>query len=436
MQKESDRIGEWCLIESNPCIFYDMLKRMGAKDLSVEDVYDLTYFDDYINNKDVITVQNILSIEKYRSQKEKDDITTITTEEKELYSSDISLEEKYTKLLKNHNYVYGIIFLFNIGKSYNRKKYIEHDIPENMFFAKQVIPNACATQAILSIVLNKDIPLNEEIENLKSFTLNFDSSMKGLTLSNCHFLRNIHNSYKAPIYIDKEDLYDEKKKSSDSFHFVSYIQHGERVYLLDGLQDGPVLINPSAEVAETVAPTEAAAEVEVTSIATKEQDWMEIARLHIKKEIEQMISSQDETENRFNILAIVKDKQSIIEDYMKIHRIIRQRVNIKLISEGENIELTDEVNEDEYTSLNLPSIDDLPEDTYKLYDILHKSSEEINYLEKLYAEQMEIKNLWQKERTFKFYNFYPFIMSSLNLMAKHNILKDVYQKEKAKKSSM
>ncbi|EWC75910.1 hypothetical protein C923_03359 [Plasmodium falciparum UGT5.1] len=235
MARDNENIlEEWCLIESNPCIFYDMLKRMGATEISVEDVYSLSYFDDYINNKEIINMNHILGVDTYLGENNKTlDKENNVVDVIELYKNNICMEDKYNKLLKHHSYIYGIIFLFNIGKHYKNNKYIEHNVPDNLFFAKQVIPNACATQAILSIVLNKDIELNDEIKNIKTFSLNFDSSMKGLTLSNCTFLRNIHNSYKPPIYLDKEDVHHDKKKSEDSFHFVSYISFQDKVYLLD-----------------------------------------------------------------------------------------------------------------------------------------------------------------------------------------------------------
>ncbi|VTZ68742.1 ubiquitin carboxyl-terminal hydrolase UCH54, putative [Plasmodium chabaudi chabaudi] len=419
MQSENDSIGEWCLIESNPCIFYEMLKQMGAKDISAEDVYDLEYFDNYINNKDEITIENILSIQEYRNEKEKE--AGLEAEMgTEPYINNTDLEDKYNKLLNNFSHVYGIIFLFNIGKTYDRKRYKEHNVPENLFFARQVIPNACATQAILSIIFNKNIQLNENIENIKTFSINFDSTMKGLTLSNCNFLRNIHNSFKTPIYIENDDLYHDKKKESNSFHFVSYIEFEKSVYLLDGLQEGPILITDENSD-------------EQTGLAN---DWITIARNHIKKDINIMSTSNEDTENRFNILTIVKDKQSIIEEYINIHRILKQRANIKLVSLGEDIELHDEINEDDYSFSNkIPSIDQLPSDIEKLHNISNKSSIEINYLEKLLTKEIELKASWDKERTFKFFNFYPFIISSINLMAKHKILKPSYEKEKQKRST-
>ncbi|KJP86107.1 hypothetical protein AK88_04230 [Plasmodium fragile] len=432
MQKSnSDSLSEWCLIESNPCIFNDMLSRMGAKNLSVEDVYDLGFFEDYIWNRGVVSVENVLGIEEYRSEKEKGWATSPmedgegatntpaqkTDLQKGLYSSTVTTEDKYNKLIKNESNVYGIIFLFNIGKSYKRNKFVEHSVPENLFFAKQVIPNACATQAILSIVLNKEVELNEEIKNIKSFSDNFDSSMKGLTLSNCNVLRNIHNSYKPPIYIEKENLHDEKGKSNDSFHFVSYIEFGGSVYMLDGLQEGPVLIGH-------------------TNGEDEQHSWIDLARQHIKKEISEICNASgigEEGDSRFNILAVIKDKEHIINEFCNIHRIVKQRVNTKLRNLGnEEVDLSDEINEENFNYPTIPTVEELPQDIPELLLIAQKATLEINFLQALLQEQMQLKLTWNKELTFKFFNFYPFVMSSLKLMAKHNILKEAYEKEKEK----
>ncbi|ANQ08085.1 Ubiquitin c-terminal hydrolase [Plasmodium coatneyi] len=442
MQRSSnDSLTEWCLIESNPCIFNDMLSRMGAKDLSVEDVYDLDFFDDYISNRDVVTVENVLSMNEYQSEKEKNgwvnpmgegtgesnpvgSTTGETSPQKGLYSSTVTTDVKYNKLLKNESNIFGIIFLFNIGKSYNRNKFVEHHIPEDLFFAKQVIPNACATQAILSIVLNKEVELNEEIKNIKSFSSNFDSSMKGLTLSNCNFLRNIHNSYKPPIYIEKENLHDEKGKSNDSFHFVSYIQFGGSVYMLDGLQEGPVLIGQ-------------------TNGADEQRSWIDLAREHIKKEINDICNgtgggnsmgeAAEGGDGRFNVLAVVKDKEHMINEFCNIHRIVKRRANLKLISLGkEEVDLNDDIDEANFNYPNIPTVEELPNDMSELLLISEKATGEINFLQSLLQEQMQLKLTWNKELTFKFFNFYPFVMSSLKLMAKHNILKEAYEKQKQK----
>lgn len=75
---------------------------------------------------------------------------------------------------------------------------VTDDRLDDIFFAKQVINNACATQAILSLLLNckhPDLKLGSTLTDFSEFCQSFDPYTKGLTLSNASQIRTVHNSF-------------------------------------------------------------------------------------------------------------------------------------------------------------------------------------------------------------------------------------------------
>lgn len=157
----------------------------------------------------------------------------------------------------------------------------EYD-PE-LFFANQIVQNACATQAILAILMNKskEIEIGDELTNLRNFSFGLPSREKGTAIGNSEKIRIAHNSFtrQDPFVMDDKDYVGGKEE--DAFHFISFVPHNGQLYELDGLQKGPISFG-----------------------ACTEENWLNMAR----EQIQSRIQKYAENEIRFNLLAVIGDK--------------------------------------------------------------------------------------------------------------------------------
>jgi len=185
--------------------------------------------------------------------------------------------------------VHGLIFLFKwFNDSEPSGTVVTDNRLDKIYFASQVINNACATQALLSILFNashSDVELGSTLEEFKEFCQSFNPQLKGLALTNSETIRQVHNSFSRQTLFE----FDGKKaeKGDDVFHFVSYVPIDGRLYELDGLKPGPI---------------------DHGAIPQK-GDWLDIARPIIEKRIKKY----NEGEIHFNLMAVVTDRKIIYQ---------------------------------------------------------------------------------------------------------------------------
>lgn len=101
-----------------------------------------------------------------------------------------------------------------------------------------MITNACATQAILSVLLNADgIDIGQKLNEFREFTQAFDAEMKGEAISNSDMIKEAHNSFARPEPFGLEGSSGSGK--GDAYHFIAFVPFHGVVYELDGLKAGP-----------------------------------------------------------------------------------------------------------------------------------------------------------------------------------------------------
>ncbi|MCJ1294668.1 hypothetical protein MMC34_006226 [Xylographa carneopallida] len=195
----------------------------------------------------------------------------------------IALDAVY---LQQQSPVYGVIFLFKYPTgerptSVPKDGIFDYGAAENLFFAAQTIQNACGTQALLSVLLNKDgeIDIGHQLRDFKEFTGAFPSELRGEALSNSELIRDVHNSFaRASPFIDETQR--TANEDDDVYHFIAYTPINGILYELDGLQPAPISHGPSTfeEFPEKVIPV-----------------------------LQRRIERYPANEIRFNLLAMVRD---------------------------------------------------------------------------------------------------------------------------------
>ncbi|KAJ4291545.1 hypothetical protein N0V88_006142 [Collariella sp. IMI 366227] len=166
--------------------------------------------------------------------------------------------------------VYGLVFLYSyVEEEYAEPEKTEHDV----WFANQTTHNACATIALLNIVMNaENLALGEKLRKFKQDSMDLSPPLRGNMISNSEWIRTAHNSFARRLDLlnsalalqNQVDKRRKRAKSSNSkakkttkrksrssggqsdeepaYHFIAFVPVGNKVWQLDGLQGVPACI--------------------------------------------------------------------------------------------------------------------------------------------------------------------------------------------------
>eukprot|EP01035_Chromulina_nebulosa_P018293 gene18293-23974_t len=134
--------------------------------------------------------------------------------------------------------------------------------------------------------------------------MNIDSESKGIAIGESNEIRLAHNSFARPDIISQDDIQKNKsRRTEDAYHFIAYVPFQGKVYELDGLKPGPILIG---DIIEGL-------------------DWLEVVR----PAIEDRMNRYSASETHFTLLSICPKKSIYISKQIEKLRLQIESISIE-----------------------------------------------------------------------------------------------------------
>ena len=332
----------WCTVESDPGVFSELIRSLGVVGVEVEELYDLD-------------LAHLLSLQP----------------------------------------VYGLIFLFKWEKERDdelqadgRQLLVDEASHRHIFFARQTVQNACATQAIVSVLLNRpEVQLGGGLDAFKDFAMELPPDMRGEAIGNSDFIRLAHNAFARPEPFVFEEKKDEGGEGEDAFHFIGYVPVQGELFELDGLKAAPITLGRVEGGNEGV-------------------QWLQRA----KDSIERRVAKYAEKEIRFNLLALVRPPlDSLRERLEQLHKRRAELQQSAQSSAGAGEAKMEDV------GASADSVDS---------QLSALQAEEREVQQRIADEELK-HNRWRVENARRQHNYVPFIFNLLKLLAEKGQLQEV-----------
>ncbi|XP_059052870.1 ubiquitin carboxyl-terminal hydrolase calypso [Achroia grisella] len=239
----------------------------------------------------------------------------------------VQVEEIYDLHKPLESPVYGFIFLFRwIEERRSRRKFVDQiesfvrdeETINNIFFAQQMVPNSCATHALLSILLNcPNLHLGETLSRLKHHTLGMNPENKGWAIGNTPELACAHNSHAIPQARKKTDKnagVSTGRFTGEAYHFVSFVPINGHLFELDGLKPYPTDHGPWAA----------------------DEDWTDKFRRVMAERLGRDAGEQVH-DIRFNLMAVVPDRRIALTQKLSALELNQKRVKEAISKIGKHL---------------------------------------------------------------------------------------------------
>ena len=348
----------------------------------------------------------------------------------------VRVKEVYDIAQAFEDRVYGYIFLFQWTEERRARRkamltgeafVMDREVVKGMFFAHQVVNNSCATHALLSILLNCDdsIDIGPTLLRLKSFSSALDPESKGYAIGNMPELAAAHNNHARP---DLPLPFNTIKRSAlvssavtvttmDTYHYVSYVPIGDRLFELDGLKEFPIDHGPWS----------------------KTEQWTDLFRRVIERRL------KDGDGIQFNLMAVVQDSiPRLSREIKQLQNKEKELLDVAIQLAKEKVEVMNRQEKKEETNftrvlqsvsktLDVESVEEVVEKLVAEDGSLdHQlklatarvivSHKELEQCKRDFQEEVETRQRYHTEAHRRIHDYDPFITCFVKSLASHRLL--------------